>query len=125
MIDKISDKECIICWEKITDLYITECIHHYDLDCIYIWIMYDSKCNKLCPICQTPLNKQDIINLYNIKYGINKFRDLDDKSDEIYESSPNNNQNCCLIMNCCWNQPSSISRRSSAEMPLNGSRVMT
>jgi len=144
MSDKVSERDCIICWEKIEDenIYITECIHCYDLHCIYGWIMSNNKSNHLCPMCQTPLNKENIISLYNAKYKLNIIID-DILYDQMYHigsdialSTNNNNYNnnnppdnsslCAYLLDCF--KPTLIrqSDNNLPHAPLNSStsRVM-
>jgi len=56
----VCDKECAICLDKIKNMYITECIHFYDLECIYRWVMTPSANCLLCPNCKMHLNKENM-----------------------------------------------------------------
>ena len=70
--------ECIICLDNISNdkMYITECIHHFDIDYIYTLVIRNVGTNILCPTCKTPVNSQNIIDTYNNKNNKNKWIDM-------------------------------------------------
>lgn len=55
-ISKVSDKECSICRDTMTEGYTTEnpvqtpCRHIFGYDCIYEWVVKHN--NKTCPLCR-------------------------------------------------------------------------
>jgi hypothetical protein len=59
------ENECIICFEELIDnIVVLSCPHknHYHYDCLIKWIKQNNTLTKICTICDTPVEIENIIN---------------------------------------------------------------
>ena len=59
------ENECIICLDElIYNIVVLSCPHknHYHYECLIKWIKQNNTLTKICTICDTPVEIENIIN---------------------------------------------------------------
>jgi hypothetical protein len=59
------ENECIICLDElIYNIVVLSCPHknHYHYECLKKWIQQNNTLTKICTICDTPVEIENIIN---------------------------------------------------------------